>query len=143
MLFLYGLVEPGAGSFNVSWLEADTAALGGEHQTQRSSWKSIYMEDRLLYMGIVPKGGAKGWIVSQADNRTNNDMQTPSLTFTRLEVWKSTGQIEPADGSGYAMIHVSFMSNTDRDNFSCSSSTIGSLSNTAAPTSSMSSTSSS
>jgi len=102
MLFLYGLIDPGAGLFDVSWLEADTAALAGEPPTRRRSWQSLSSSDRLLYMGIVPKGGAKGLVVAQADNRVGPFLDSPSLTFTQLEVWKSTGQIEPVDGSGCA-----------------------------------------
>jgi len=85
-VFLYGIAGPDHGGFAVGWVEPSSSIIG-EPVSIRQVQRNISVENVLLYMGVVPKGGARGISLQQADGWVigPNDA-TRKLEFTRLEV---------------------------------------------------------
>jgi len=89
VVFLYGIAGPDYSGFAVGWVEPGSGIIG-EPMSIRQVQRNISVENVLLYMGVVPKGGARGIFLQQADGQPiGEDGTFPKLEFTRLEVYAS------------------------------------------------------
>ena len=104
VVFLYGIAGPDHGGFAVSWVEPGSSIIG-EPVSIRHAQRNISVENVLLYMGVVPKGGVRGISLQQADGWVigPNDA-TRKLEFTRLEVYTSPNGNGFFDTLRYAVV---------------------------------------
>ena len=102
-MFLYGIAGPDYGGFAVSWLEPASSIIG-EPVCIRHVQRNISVENVLLYMDVIPKGGTRGIFLQQADGWVigPNDASR-KLEFTRLEVFTSPNGREFFDSLRYAI----------------------------------------
>ena len=92
---MYGVAGPDHGLFAVSWVDPGSSIVG-EPVSVRHAQRSVSVRTALLYMGVVPKGGAKGLYIQHLDGQPiGEDGAYPKLEFTRLEIYKSP------NGSGF------------------------------------------